>query len=283
MVSNICGDSKMNEKHVLGLSGGKDSTALAIYMREKHPDLDIEYFFADTGKELPEVYEYLVELEAILGKSILRLNAEKNFDWWLNRFNGFLPSPRARWCTHRLKIKPFYEWLDPFMDKGYHVYSYVAIRSDEASREGMWPGPSLTIKFPFKEAGIDKAGVLKILEDSGLGLPKYYSWRTRSGCTFCFFQQKIEWVGLLENHPGLFKKAMAYEKTEGDKQFTWNQRESLAELSRPERVAEIKARHEKRVARIRERERQMGLPFDGPVDMDEVHGQIAPPCLTCHK
>ena len=46
-------------KHVLGLSGGRDSAALAVYMRQHHPELHIEYFFTDTGKELPEVYEYL--------------------------------------------------------------------------------------------------------------------------------------------------------------------------------------------------------------------------------
>ena len=51
------------DHHVLGLSGGRDSAALAVYMRENHPDLDIDYFFTDTGKELPEVYEFLVKLE----------------------------------------------------------------------------------------------------------------------------------------------------------------------------------------------------------------------------
>jgi tRNA(Ile)-lysidine synthase TilS/MesJ len=33
-----------NERHVLGLSGGKDSAALAVHMRQAHPELDIEYF-----------------------------------------------------------------------------------------------------------------------------------------------------------------------------------------------------------------------------------------------
>ena len=41
--------------HVLGLSGGKDSAALAMYMRDNYPELDIHYYFTDTGKELPEV------------------------------------------------------------------------------------------------------------------------------------------------------------------------------------------------------------------------------------
>ena len=51
--------SKQAEKHVLGLSGGKDSSALAVFMKNNFPDLEIEYFFTDTGKELDEVYEFL--------------------------------------------------------------------------------------------------------------------------------------------------------------------------------------------------------------------------------
>ena len=57
------------ERHVLGLSGGRDSAALAIYMRQNHPHLDIDYFFTDTGKELPEVYEFLVKLEGLSGQA----------------------------------------------------------------------------------------------------------------------------------------------------------------------------------------------------------------------
>lgn len=39
-------------RHVLLVSGGKDSTALALYMREKHPEIQMEYVFCDTQKEL---------------------------------------------------------------------------------------------------------------------------------------------------------------------------------------------------------------------------------------
>lgn len=60
----------MAERHVLGISGGKDSAALAIYMRQHHPELNIEYFFTDTGKELPEVYDFLGKLEGFLGKKL---------------------------------------------------------------------------------------------------------------------------------------------------------------------------------------------------------------------
>jgi hypothetical protein len=88
--------------------------------------------------------------------------------------------------------------------------------------------------------------VYRILADAVLGLPKYYEWRSRSGCYFCFFQRRSEWVGLKEKHPELFEKAKQYEKidpTTGER-YTWNQRESLQELEAPARVAEIKRKHQ---------------------------------------
>ena len=84
-------------RHILGISGGKDSAALAIYLRDRVPEM--EYFFCDTGAELPETYEYLERLEAYLGKPIARLNSGRDFDHWLSMYRGTLPSPQARWCT----------------------------------------------------------------------------------------------------------------------------------------------------------------------------------------
>ncbi|MCP4368638.1 MAG: phosphoadenosine phosphosulfate reductase family protein, partial [Deltaproteobacteria bacterium] len=64
-------------KHVLGISGGKDSAALAIYLRNHYPTLDIDYYFSDTGKELDETYEFIENLEIYLGKEITQLRAAK--------------------------------------------------------------------------------------------------------------------------------------------------------------------------------------------------------------
>jgi hypothetical protein len=73
------------------MSGGKDSTALALYMRDRVADM--EYVFCDTDKELRETYEYLSRVEAFLGKKIVRLNARAGFDHWLDVFGGYLPFP----------------------------------------------------------------------------------------------------------------------------------------------------------------------------------------------
>ena len=84
-------------RHICGISGGKDSSALAVYLRGKVPEM--EYFFCDTGAELPETYEYLTRLEVLLGQPIVRLNADRGFDHWFEVFRGALPSPQMRWCT----------------------------------------------------------------------------------------------------------------------------------------------------------------------------------------
>lgn len=274
-------------KHVLGLSGGRDSAALAVYMRQHHPELDIEYFFTDTGKELPEVYEYLFRLEGFLGKTILRLNPDRDFDYWLKkRYNNFLPSPQNRWCTRQLKLRPFEQWLKPMLDAGTKIISYVAIRSDEEYREGYnSKNTNLSVRLPFKEDGIDKAGVIEILDAAGLGLPRYYEWRSRSGCTFCFFQQKIEWVRLYEHHKDAFYEARDYEKNAIDhgSPFTWSEGESLDQLINEVRISKIKEDHARRVARMQANKPRNPLRPDGdPLDIDDLYGQ-AKVCLACHK
>lgn len=337
-------------RHVLGISGGKDSAALAIYVKTKYPSIDFEFYTCDTGKELDETYQLIKNLEVYLGIKIKLLKGAENssedpFDHFLKMYGGFLPSSQARWCTKKLKLEPFEKYVgdDP-------VISYVGIRGDEERegyistkkniqsifpfRKNIWSqdvvtkllsnqnmeqllGMSKTIDFGKNQdkvlqvisrkvdasftldqklnALLDsnvkafnhlvfeylkttdyplateasfpllnndevlvRADVFRILEESGVGVPAYYNKidfeingkkgqyaRSRSGCFFCFYQQKIEWVWLYEQHPELFKKAMEYEK-DG---YTWGQNESLEELIQPERMAAIKEEYVKRMER----------------------------------
>jgi 3'-phosphoadenosine 5'-phosphosulfate sulfotransferase (PAPS reductase)/FAD synthetase len=288
-------------RHVLGVSGGRDSAALAIFMRGKVPEM--EYFFCDTQKELPETYDFLERLEVFLGKPILRLNASRGFDHWLYRYGGYLPSQRMRWCTRQLKLKP----LEDFIGEDAAI-SYVAIRADEDRDGNLTAKPNIRPQYPFVKAGVRLPDVIQILEESGLGLPEYYSWRTRSGCYFCFFQRKSEWVGLKEHHPELFEKAKAYEKVERGSGlgFTWNQSESLIELENPDRIAKIKADLDRRKRDLEKRisERKV-RPQSGrlanifkEISVDPTQEERNPfiileealeeedessPCLICHK
>ena len=275
-------------RHICGISGGKDSSALAVYLRDTVPVM--EYFFCDTGAELPETYEYLTRLQVILGKPITRLNASRGFDHWFEVFRGTLPSPQMRWCTKNMKIKPIEEWIGDTQ-----AVSYVAIRADESNRKGyVSTKPNIQARFPFVEDGIDRDGVMKILEDAGIGLPKYYEWRTRSGCYFCFFQRKAEWIGLAERHPELFERAVAIEQkmlqdagvgVDADfrdramrgRQYTWSGGETLVQLR--SRRDEILARHD--AAMSRAATRQTNLPLiEALADAFDEDDDTAP-CTVC--
>lgn len=269
--------STPHQRHVLGISGGKDSAALAIYMRDRVPQM--EYFFCDTGRELPETYEYLRRLETVLSKPITHLNSDRDFDHWLWVFGGALPSPQMRWCTKNLKIKPLEAWIGDDS-----TYTYIGIRADE-DREGyISRKPNIIPVFPFKEAGLVKDDILRILDEAGVGLPSYYTWRTRSGCFFCFFQRKYEWVRLAEEHPDLFERAIEYEDkvnfeaNASARRFTWSQGESLRELVA--RKEEIVRQHEEAIARAKRAtpNRPLVDVLGGILDAEDDTA----PCTMCH-
>ncbi|HEA29567.1 MAG TPA: phosphoadenosine phosphosulfate reductase [Leeuwenhoekiella sp.] len=373
-------------RHILGISGGKDSAALAIYLNDRYPQIDFQYYFCDTGKELDETYELITSIESYLGKSIKKLdNPEINstgddpFDFYFKSFRGYLPSPQARWCTALMKLKPFEKFVN-----GDSAISYVGIRGDE-DREGyisrenniqsifpfrknIWSNDVLlkffdpknqpkvseyfnqyfsgenldrvlsylkepisfdrnhkaetektlkhkvnsslnvgipefnrtvfdflkTTDYPLASeidyALLDNEDVLvrddifKILRESGVGVPAYYEKvefevdgqkgeyaRSRSGCYFCFFQQKIEWIWLYEQHPEMFKKAMTYENE--DELFTWVPNESLKELVQPQRIKQIKLGHIQRSNKEKSK--------SSPYLLDILEGTERDGCNTC--
>lgn len=275
-------------RHICGISGGKDSSALAVYMRDRVPEM--EYFFCDTGAELPETYEYLDKLETALGKPITRLNARKGFDHWFTVYRGALPSPQMRWCTKKMKIEPLEEWIGDNP-----AVSYVAIRADESSRKGyVSTKPNIKAVFPFIEDDVTHDGVLQILDEAGIGLPGYYAWRTRSGCYFCFYQRKAEWVGLADRHPDLWDRSVAIEQkvmrdagADGDasfgkygmrgRQYTWSGGESLPDLLA--RREEVLQRHREALDRNakRKQNRTAWQVFADALDDDDDALQ----CTVC--
>lgn len=344
-------------RHILGISGGKDSAALSIYLKQKYPQLKIEYYNSDTGCELAETELLIDRLSAYLG-NIKRLRAAEGspeptpFEHFLKSMGGFLPSPQQRWCTKKMKLEEF----ERYVGDDYAV-SYVGIRGDEDRDGYISSKPNIQAVFPFrrniwsidvinkvlnndnisqivgyyeelcqlrsdKDAVIEivrkpvtrqwyyskklnslldidvrlfnhvvfkflqttdypvgklsesefplldnedvlvKSDIFRLLRESGVGVPSYYEEipfevdgkhgtysRSRSGCYFCFFQQRIEWIWLLEQHPELYAKAMSFEK-DG---YTWIQGETLAELAKPERVRQIKLDIIKRQENARQR------------------------------
>lgn len=271
-------------RHIVSLSGGKDSTALAVFMKKQYPDLPVEYVFCDTGEELKETYAYLEKVETYLGKPIARLKADLKWDQFLEHFSGYLPSPRNRWCTVKLKIIPFEKFVGESP-----VVSYIGIRADE-NREGYISSkPNIQARYPFKEHGITKDDVHRLLAESGLGLPDYYKWRSRSGCYFCFFQRRYEWLGLKERHPDLFEKAKGFESVNADgsaQNFTWNQGIDLETFTAD--AAGIRERHAENTERVRKKKQATSTSlvdvFRDSLAMEAALNaeDDAEGCLVCH-
>ncbi|MBE9205891.1 phosphoadenosine phosphosulfate reductase family protein [Nostoc sp. LEGE 06077] len=259
-------------RHILGLSGGKDSTALAVLLHREIPEM--EYFFCDTHKELPETYDYLDRIKARLGIKIHYLSENRGFDHWLAIHDGLLPSPQMRWCTVKMKIKP----LEDFVGDD-EAISYIGIRADEHRDGYISTKPNITPVFPFKERGLVRADIIRLFEESGIGLPGYYRWRSRSGCFFCFFQRKYEWVMLAQEHPDLFQKAVKYETNHADGRiYTWTDGESLLLLLA--RKDEIIAQHEKLMAK--EKKTAFNPHLAEALDKSLNQEKDDLPCLVCH-
>ena len=246
------------ELHVISISGGKDSAALAIYLKEKYPDREFKYLFFDTEEELQDTYDYLNKLQSILGIKVEYKFPEKSFKELLLQHNDYLPSPTERWCTRKMKLETFLNTMQEF--KEYTIYNYVGIRADE-NRDGLIPTDEhIVTVMPFKDDGITLNDVKRILHDAGVGLPAYYDvvydeeydieyFRSRSGCYFCFFMRQIEWVWLWEKHPNEYKKAMEFEKSG----YSWIKDMPLSKLIEPENIDKIKKSY-KRMEEQRKRQ-----------------------------
>ena len=163
-------------RHILSMSGGKDSTALAVYMRDRQPDM--EYVFCDTEKELQETYDYLAKVEAYLGKPVIRLNDERGFDHWLEVYGHYLPSPQMRWCTRQLKIRPFERFVgdDP-------VISYIGIRGDEHRDGYISSKPNITPPIRSRKTASPSATYTAFWTSPDWGCPTTTSGGRAPGAT----------------------------------------------------------------------------------------------------
>lgn len=192
-------------KHVVALSGGKDSTAMALRLKELHPSIDYEYVITPTYDELPEMKAHWERLERLLGKKLISVNT-MTLKECIER-EQMIPNFQARFCTRILKIEPMIDYMNT-LPKG--SIMYVGLRADENERLGLEvPGNVFLVLFPMQEWGWTVDDVWSYLDFKGIAIPK------RTDCGACFFQRLEEWKDLLDNHPWKYEEYVQIEKKMG--------------------------------------------------------------------
>jgi 3'-phosphoadenosine 5'-phosphosulfate sulfotransferase (PAPS reductase)/FAD synthetase len=190
-------------KHIIGLSGGKDSTALALRLAEVEPR-EYEYICNETGNELPTMQEHWRKLEELLNAPIKRVRYSKDLVGTIDQMH-MLPSTLARWCTRVLKIEPTIEYMAA-LPAGSVLY--VGLRADEEERKGLF-GEDIAVRFPMREWGWKEADVWAYLASRGVEIP------LRTDCALCPYQRLGEWRDLYFNYPDLWALGVSLEKKWG--------------------------------------------------------------------
>lgn len=202
---------------IASCSGGKDSTALILALREA--EISAIHVFADTRWEARETYAYLdylrdklkIEIEAVVGRDPDGMTGAA-------RRHGCYPSRMARYCTRELKIGPLIKHRDAL---GLESVSAVGLRGQESARraalgelEDAPPGDRSWggwIWRPLLKWTIQD--VLKIHNRHGLSVnPLYHRGHDRVGCYPCIFATKAEIALVAENAPERIDEIRAMEQ-----------------------------------------------------------------------
>lgn len=189
---------------LVGCSGGKDSTAMSLRLKELYPEREFIFFCTPTGDELPELLDHWKRLEDLLGQELVRVQHPFTLNELIEEF-GALPNWRQRWCTRMLKIETALAYYQQFDS----VTAYIGLRADEEARKGGIYDGLIDQVYPLREWGWGLGEVMGYLENRGVEIPR------RTDCARCYGQRIIDWFHLWRDYPELYEEAEAQEHKTG--------------------------------------------------------------------
>ena len=221
-------------KHIVALSGGKDSTAMALALAEREPR-DYIYVITPTGNEPPAMFAHWRKCADLLGKPLVPIMRHSLKGLVMSQ--RAIPNHRQRWCTRMIKLEPYYEWLAEQTP----CTSYVGLRADEEGRPGMiFPdADGITMRFPMKEWGWTIDDVTDFLAERKIDIP------SRTDCQWCFWQKLGEWYLLWRDNIESYMEAEeieAFVTKERGEVRTWR---SPSRDTWPAGLKELRERFEK--------------------------------------
>lgn len=181
-------------------SGGKDSTAMLILIKEHELPLD-EIVYADVGSWMwPGVDEHLKKVEDYIGMPINRIDISEQLKEGFRKW-GF-PSSLVRWCTGVKRDN-----LNKYLGKYKHgLTQYVGMAADELHRTGNKRYKKGIIKFPLIDYDYTEKMALKLCYKKGFDFGGVYEHRSRYNCWMCPLQTLDELRILFKFYPELWNK-----------------------------------------------------------------------------
>jgi len=188
----------MPETVVVSFSGGKDSTAALLWVREHMPELPCYVVWADTGWEHPGLEAWN---RAIMGQLGYKLTVVRSIYTFANLVKNrkWFPSASCRLCTARLKQEPIEKFIRSLpADSIIHV---SGLRADESRiRAGRAPwginyrltnGRRTVYEFlPIHNWTAEQ--VRGYIRAHSLPLHPVYGHLSRLSCRLCIFQTRRE-------------------------------------------------------------------------------------------
>lgn len=181
----------------LGISGGKDSTALLLWAVHESglPRERIRATFCDTGNEAEQTYAHV----RLLSETVFPVEWIKpELDFYeLAAKKGCFPSARRRFCTQELKIEPTQKHIAGLMKDGWDVIALSGVRAAESAQRATLPERGWEKAFDCEVwrplLSWKLADVWAIHERYGFHQnPLYKMGARRVGCLPCVMSRKKE-------------------------------------------------------------------------------------------
>lgn len=180
-------------KHICCFSGGKDSTAMLIYILENNLPLD-EIIYCDVGDWIwDSAKEHIQQVQEKLGVTIHIIDITKELDTGFQRW-GF-PSMFNRWCTgfKRDKMKAYLK--EKYGEKE-RIVQYIGYCADEEQRTSKKLYSSYEVNYPLVDANITTNDALQICKSYGFDFGGVYEHHSHYNCWLCPLQRinELEWL-----------------------------------------------------------------------------------------
>lgn len=239
--------------YIVSYSGGKDSTAMALFALEHLPHDKLRFAFCPTGAQWPQTEPYLRYIEDKLGIVIETVQAGDRplpprldgtprrdvlaheiclFDMISKR--GKWPSAKYRYCTAYLKRWPL-KLLARECDNPVQLVGQRAEESATRAKMSQYDKGGNKTGIPIYRPVLDwsEADVWACLADHDVLPSPVYNYASRANCWCCPMARPQELFNFCRQYPD---EAQRWADLETEIGHTWGRRQSIGNILRRARA-----------------------------------------------